>query len=267
MKTVFHPAGSRGHADHGWLDTRHTFSFAGYHNQERMNFGVLRVLNDDIVAPSMGFGTHPHSNMEIVSIPLQGALRHKDSMGNQHVIRSGEVQIMSAGTGIAHSEYNDSNRETVNFLQIWVFPKHHNIQPRYSQVAFNPEDRHNIWQTVVAPKGEDVVNINQDAWFSMTDLDAGKSVSYKRKQSGNGMYLFLLEGEIEVEEGAPRLRSVHNQDHESARHEVDGQCPPRRKAQVLTRRDGLGIWEADEISVTANQNARVLLMEVPMSLS
>lgn len=237
MKTVLHRAETRGRANHGWLDSHHTFSFANYHNPERMNFGVLRVLNDDIVKPSMGFGTHPHNNMEIISIPLQGSLKHKDSMGNTHVIRKNDVQIMSAGSGITHSEYNESGADDVNFLQIWVFPKQANISPRYGQVAYPPQDRLNKWQEVVSPNKDGQTWINQDAWFSMATLEAGKELSYQRHLPGNGLYIFVLEGGLVVE------------------------------GQELNRRDGFGIWETEEISLSANQNAEVLLMEVPMSLN
>ena len=169
MHTILHEADTRGTADHGWLNSHHTFSFGSYHNPDRMGFGLLRVINDDVVQPSMGFGTHPHNDMEIISIPLGGELQHKDSMGNTQHISTGEVQIMSAGSGLTHSEYNASDSDAVNFLQIWVLPKELNMEPRYDQKVFRPEGRCNQWQLVVAPDDEDAVSINQAAWFLLGD--------------------------------------------------------------------------------------------------
>jgi len=234
MKTVLHRADTRGHANHGWLDTSHTFSFANYRNPERMNFGVLRVLNDDRVAAQRGFSKHPHDNMEIVSIPLEGALEHQDSMGNQHVIKKGDVQIMSAGTGIYHSEKNRSKDEEVKFLQIWIFPKKRNIEPRYDQIAYSVDDRINKWQRVVSPEADGSVTINQDAYFSMTKLEKGKSLDYEIARNGNGVYAFILEGAVSI----------------------DG--------QDLGKRDGFGVWDTDKICVTASEDAEILLMDVPM---
>lgn len=235
MNKIIHRADSRGVADHGWLYSRHTFSFANYYNPERMGFGKLRVINDDTVKGGGGFGTHPHDNMEIVSVPLAGALRHRDSMGNTHVIRAGEVQIMSAGTGLTHSEYNDSASEPVNFLQIWVLPRQRNIEPRYGQKAFEHAGHHNRFQTVVAPEqhGEPVW-INQDAWFSLGDFDAGQTVRYAVKQPGNGIYLFVIEGDIEV------------------------------AGETLGKRDAIGITDAGEAAISAAQDSRLLLIDVPM---
>lgn len=237
MKTVLHRADTRGHADHGWLDTHHSFSFANYRNPERMSFGVLRVLNDDSVAAQRGFGKHPHDNMEIISIPLEGALEHEDSMGNQHVIKKGDVQVMSAGTGIYHSEKNRSKEESVKFLQIWVFPKERNIEPRYDQIAYNSDDRINKWQRVVSPESDGSVMINQDAYFSMTNLEKGKSLDYEIARSGNGVYAFILEGTVSI----------------------DG--------QDLNKRDGFGVWDTDKICVTASEDAEILLMDIPMEIS
>lgn len=235
MKTVIHKAETRGHANHGWLDSHHTFSFAGYHDPLRVNFGALRVLNDDRVAGGRGFGQHPHDNMEIISIPLKGALAHGDNTGGHGIIQSGEVQIMSAGSGIAHSEKNASSTEAVNFLQIWVFPKVRNIQPRYDQKLFPAEDRVNKFQTVVSPeKDGNGLWINQDAWFSLGKLRAGVSTEYSLNKSGNGVYVFVIDGEINV------------------------------NGQKLNKRDGLGIWETDKLSIVAETEAEVLLMEVPM---
>lgn len=236
MKTVLHKANTRGHANHGWLNTSHTFSFAHFHDPERMHFGVLRVLNDDFVDGGRGFGTHPHDNMEIISIPLSGDLEHKDSMGNTTVIKQNDVQIMSAGTGIQHSEYNKNKDQKVNFLQIWVFPKVRNITPRYGQIAFKPEDRINKLQQIVSPVKEDEgVLINQDAWFHLGNLKSGFSTDYKIKQKGNGVYAFVIAGDVTIND------------------------------QRLNKRDGFGIWDVDTLSVGADTDAELLLMEVPMN--
>lgn len=235
MKTTLHKADTRGHANHGWLNSYHTFSFAGYHNPLRVQFGALRVLNDDVVQGGMGFGQHPHDNMEIVSIPLSGALEHGDNTGGHGIIRSGEVQIMSAGSGISHSEKNASKTEAVNFLQIWVFPKERNIKPRYEQKLFARENRVNQFQTVISPqKNSESLWINQDAWFSLGDLSKDTTTEYKLNKEGNGVYVFVLEGDVTV------------------------------SGQSLNRRDGLGIWDTDKISIQADNGAEVLLIEVPM---
>ncbi len=206
MNTVVHKSDSRGSADHGWLRSRHTFSFAGYHNPDRVHFGALRVLNDDTVSGGNGFGTHPHDNMEIISIPLFGDLEHKDSTGTGEVIKTGDVQIMSAGSGLRHSEFNHSKEEEVQFLQIWVFPKERDITPRYEQKTFDPEDRMNKFQTVVSPEGADALWINQDAYFSLANLDAGMELSYEVKKPGNGVYFFVLNGEINIADQILRLK-------------------------------------------------------------
>jgi quercetin 2,3-dioxygenase len=236
MKTILHKAATRGHASHGWLDSWHTFSFANYYDPERIHFGVLRVLNDDTVAPGMGFGKHPHDNMEIISIPLQGDLEHQDSMGNKQVIRQGDVQVMSAGTGIAHSEKNASNSAPVKFLQIWVFPNQNNVTPRYDQKAFTAADKHNKLITVVSPIGENEgVHVHQDAWFSLGNLEKDTTQNYTVKREGNGVYVFLLEGEVIVND------------------------------IVLNRRDGLGISETDALTIKATTDSQLLLMDVPMN--
>lgn len=236
MNAILHKANERGHANHGWLDSYHSFSFASFNDPKKINFGALRVLNDDTVSGGMGFGTHPHDNMEIISIPLSGDLAHKDSMGNEAIIRNGEVQIMSAGTGIYHSEKNKNHGEAVKFLQIWVFPKLRNIEPRYDQKEFLVEDRKNKFQTVVSPlDSEDGgVGINQDAWFSLGNLEKDIEINYQIKHAGNGVYAFVLEGTIEI------------------------------NGQKLARRDGLGISETDALSIKATSNAEVLLMDLPM---
>jgi quercetin 2,3-dioxygenase len=236
MKTILHKAETRGHANHGWLDTNHTFSFAHYYDPSRMNFGALRVLNDDFVDGGMGFGRHPHDNMEIISIPLEGDLEHKDSMGNVAVIKQNDVQILSAGTGIYHSEYNKNKDSKVNFLQIWVFPKQKNIQPRYDQRTFKPEDRVNKLQQVVSAKqGDEGVWINQDAYFHIGNLSKGFSTDYVIKEKGNGVYVFVIKGDV----------TINN--------------------QTLNRRDGFGVWDTEKISIKADSDAEVLLMEVPMN--
>jgi len=235
LKTTLHKAETRGKADHGWLNSHHTFSFASYHNPERVRFGLLRVLNDDIVQAGEGFGTHPHDNMEIISIPLSGALAHKDSTGNEHVINTGDVQIMSAGSGLYHSEYNASKKEAVNFLQIWVFPKERDIEPRYDQRSYDPDDRKNKFQLVVSPEKESSsLWINQDSYFSLTDLEKGSSIEYKLHNPANGIYLFLIEGSI-------RAGDIQ-----------------------LNKRDGLGIEDTNSINLTAAENSQLLLIEVPM---
>ena len=236
---ILHKAGTRGHANHGWLDTRHTFSFANYYDPERMHFGVLRVLNDDIVAPGMGFGTHPHENMEIISIPLEGDLEHKDSMGNTQVIRHGDIQVMSAGTGITHSEKNRDHDRSTRFLQIWLFPNRRNVTPRYDQLTLDPARRHNRFQQVLSPSPDDEgVWIHQDAWFHLGRFDAGKAAGYAVKRAGNGVYAFVIEGSATI------------------------------NGQALDRRDGLGVWDVSTLEVKAGNNgAEILLMEVPMQLN
>ena len=237
--TLLHKAATRGDANHGWLHSRHTFSFANYYNPERMHFGVLRVLNDDFVAPGMGFGTHPHDNMEIISIPLEGDLEHKDSMGNISVIKNGDIQVMSAGTGITHSEYNRNKEQAVKFLQIWVFPNKKNVKPRYDQITLNSEDRKNKFQQIVSPNTEDEgAWINQDAWFHIGKFDKDITLDYSLKKTGNGVYIFVLKGDVIIE------------------------------GNTLNERDGFGIWDVEKFNLKAiSQDAEVLLMEVPMMIS
>jgi len=200
MKKEIYRADTRGSANHGWLQARFSFSFADYHNPERTHFGMLRVLNDDIISPNSGFGTHPHDNMEIVTIPLTGELTHKDNTGKEEVIREDEIQVMSAGTGILHSEYNNSETEEINLLQSWIFPRAKGLEPRYDQKKFDRQDRKNKIHTVVGPeKDGDNLWLNQDVYYSLTDLDSGKTVEYSSKREGNGLYLFVIEGEIEID--------------------------------------------------------------------
>jgi hypothetical protein len=236
MKTIFHPAAERGHADHGWLNARHSFSFASYHDPSKVHFGLLRVLNDDIVAPGMGFGMHPHDNMEIVTIPLRGALEHRDSMGNIGVIKPNEIQAMSAGSGLMHSEYNHSKTEEVNLLQIWVFPKERNIKPRYDQKVFTEEDKTGKFKTIVAPeRSDDVMWINQDAYFSIGKLKAGTKTEYTIRHKGNGAYVFVIEGNALIAE------------------------------KELNKRDAIGVWDTDKFSVDVKADAEILVIEVPMN--
>lgn len=237
MNTIIHKADTRGNAAHGWLNSRHTFSFANYHNPERMNFGVLRVLNDDSVQAGMGFGTHPHDNMEIISIPLEGDLEHIDSMGNSTVIKEGDVQAMSAGTGVTHSEKNKNSDKAVKFLQIWVIPNQKNVNPKYDQISLKDIAKQNEFYQILSPNKDDQgVWIHQDAWFHIGDFSKGNSDDYTIKKEGNGVYAFILEGDVEI------------------------------NGVKLSKRDGMGIWDTDSFHVKATENARVLLMEVPMRL-
>ncbi len=237
MNTIIHKAATRGHASHGWLNSYHTFSFANYHNPKRMNFGALRVLNDDQVIAGKGFGTHPHSNMEIISIPLEGDLEHKDSMGNIAVIKKGDLQILSAGIGITHSEYNKNQNKEVRFLQIWIFPKERNIAPRYDQVSLKDYTIENELYQVVSPNKEDQgAWINQDAWFYLGDFNKEKSINYQIQKEGNGVYIFVLEGTIEI------------------------------GSNKLEKRDGIGIWDTNTFHIKASHATNILLMEVPMSI-
>lgn len=235
---VLHKADTRGNANHGWLQSYHTFSFANYFNPERVNFGVLRVLNDDTVAAGMGFGTHPHDNMEIISIPLEGDLEHQDSMGNKTVIKKGDIQVMSAGTGVKHSEYNKNSDKEVKFLQIWVFPNKKNVSPRYDQIALNEEERHNKLQQILSPNPDDAgVWIHQDAWFHMGKFDQNTEAQYRIKKEGNGLYVFVLKGSLTV------------------------------NGQELNTRDGFGIWDIDSVNIKAATDAEFLLMDVPMNMN
>lgn len=236
MDQVIHKADTRGYANHGWLESYHSFSFASYYNPQRMQFGTLRVLNDDRVAAGMGFGTHPHQNMEIISIPLKGDLEHKDSIGNTAVIREGDIQVMSAGTGVQHSEYNKNRDREVSFLQIWVLPDKPNVPPRYDQITLDPEQLKNSWFTLLGPGDKhDGLWIHQNAWFHMGEFDHPQTTSYTIKESGNGLYAFVLEGSI-------RLGDQH-----------------------LGRRDAFGVWNTTGVTFQIEGNSRILLLEVPMS--
>lgn len=235
-KTIFHAASKRGHANHGWLNAHHSFSFAGWYDPSRIRFGALRVLNDDIVAPGQGFGKHPHDNMEIITIVLDGALEHKDSMGHTQQVVPNEVQVMSAGTGVHHSEYNPDTQNRVNLLQTWILPKHQNIAPQYDQKTFAPEDRTNQLQMLVSPMGKDDagLKINQDAWIYRTTLEAGQSLAHTLHDKGNGAYVFVITGKLTAE------------------------------GQELGQRDAAGISETEQITLSAAETSDVLIFEVPM---
>lgn len=235
MNTVLHKADTRGYANHGWLEARHSFSFANFHNAERMHFGVVRVLNDDRIAGSKGFGTHPHDNMEIITIPLEGALAHKDSMGNAAVIQEGEVQVMSAGTGIFHSEFNHHSDKDVKLFQIWLFPREKDVTPRYDQISIRDVEKANEFYQILSPSPDDAgVWIHQDAWFHLGKFEEGKTDTYQIKKKDNGLYVMVIEGDVTV------------------------------NGQKLSARDGFGIWDIEQIDFKADSKARVLLMDVPM---
>jgi len=237
MKIIIHKADTRGHANHGWLNTYHTFSFASYYNPERIHFGALRVLNDDTIAAGEGFGTHPHDNMEIITLPLVGDLKHKDSMGNEGVIKSGDLQVMSAGSGIEHSEFNASNEKEVQLLQIWLFPHKKNVVPRYDQISLHDLEKDNELYQILSPnKKGNGVWIHQEAWFHLGNLSSGWKGTYTLKGKNHGVYIFVIEGEASIENN------------------------------LLNSRDGMGISEVKKFSITAHEDSRLLLMEVPMQI-
>lgn len=235
MKTVYHKADSRGHASYEWLSSYHTFSFANYYNPERMNFGALRVLNDDTVKGGMGFGKHPHRDMEIISISLEGGLKHGDNMGNKGLIRAGEIQVMSAGTGITHSEMNGSPDEVVKFLQIWVMPREKGVAPRYDQASIKDHQKVNDFQQILSPNPDDEgVWIHQDAWFNMANFTSGHTQTYHMHKENNGVYVFVIKGKAKI------------------------------GSQILEERDGLGVYNTSQFDLQALEDSQVLLMEVPM---
>jgi len=237
MKTILHTAESRGKAMVDWLDSYHSFSFGSFYNPERMNFGAIRVLNDDTVSKGMGFGTHPHQNMEIISIPLEGELEHQDSLGNTHVIRKDDIQVMSAGTGIQHSEYNRSKEKPTKFLQIWLIPREADVEPRYDQITLSEEQKQQEIIQILSPNKEDAgVWVHQDAWFHLVNTKETKEIPYQYKKEGNGLYIFVLEGSATVE------------------------------GQSLEARDGFGIWETMETTLKVEKDTKLLLMEVPMDI-
>ncbi len=235
MKTFFYPGNERGTSDHGWLKANFSFSFASYYHPDKVHFGALRVLNDDIIAGGMGFGTHPHDNMEIITIPLSGALEHKDSMGNRGVIHAGEVQVMSAGTGVQHSEFNHSKTEAANTLQIWLFPKERNVEPRYDQKDFKSSFKQNHLITLISPdKNNDALWINQDATFSLGSFDAEQRIDYKISRPENGAYIFILEGGVKIND------------------------------QVLNKKDAIGVYDISSIVIDTQESTQLLIIDVPM---
>jgi redox-sensitive bicupin YhaK (pirin superfamily) len=236
MKTIFYPENERGKNDIGWLKANFSFSFASYYDPNKVNFGVLRVLNDDIIAGGTGFGTHPHDNMEIITIPLEGGLEHKDSLGNTGVINAGEVQVMSAGTGVYHSEYNASATKDAKTLQIWLFPKERNIQPRYDQKSFTDVLKLNQLTTLISPvKSNDTLWLNQDATFSMGDFEASQQVNYNIKTSGNGAYVFVIDGSVKI------------------------------NSTVLNKRDAMGVYDTSSFIIEPEELSRFLIIDIPMS--
>ncbi len=238
VHSVLHKANTRSSEDHGWLKVNHNFSFANYHNPNRMNFGVLRVLNDDTIAEGKGFRTHPHDNMEIITIPLEGDLEHKDSMGNGAIIKNGDVQVMSAETGLTHSEFNANKDKAVKVLQIWLFPSQKNVTPRYDQLSLSSIETKNSFYQLLSPnKNDQGVWIHQNAWFSIGNFDTDKKPDYKLKSKTNGVYAFIIEGQAIIGK------------------------------QLLDKRDGFGIWNADKLNISASKGSKILLMEVPMIIS
>ncbi len=235
MNSIIYKSESRGDANHGWLHSKHSFSFANYYNPERMGFGVLRVLNDDIVAGGEGFGMHPHDNMEIISIPLHGELKHQDNMGNISIIKKGEIQVMSAGSGVFHSEYNNSEDDEVSFLQIWIYPNLKNVKPRYQQISIKELEKENSFYQILTPDSNTQgVWIYQNAWFHLGKFKAGKSETYNLKKSDNGIFLFVIEGQIIINDN------------------------------ILNKRDAIGISETDSIQIQTTETSEILLMEIPM---
>jgi redox-sensitive bicupin YhaK (pirin superfamily) len=236
MKTILHPSSERGHANHGWLDAHHSFSFANWYDPSKVHFGMLRVLNDDIVAPGMGFGMHPHNDMEIITIILEGALEHKDNMGNGSVIKPGDVQVMSAGMGVVHSEFNPSKTERTNLFQLWVFPKENGIEPRYDQKTFDAAERKNKIQTVASGfKQNGELYIHQDAALSLSNIEAANKITYSMIKEGNGVYLMVITGKIKI---------ANNE---------------------LFKRDAIAISETSSFEIEALENSEVLIVEVPMN--
>ena len=237
MNSVLHKANTRGNANHGWLKANHSFSFANYYNPERMHFGVLRVLNDDTIAPGRGFGTHPHDNMEIITIPLEGDLKHEDNMGNGTVIKNGDIQVMSAGTGITHSEFNANNNSEVKLLQIWLFPNKKNVEPRYDQIEIKSISKTNEFNQILSPfKDDQGVWIHQNAWFQLGSFDKFTAIDYNIKKETNGLYIFMIEGQAKVND------------------------------QDLYLRDGYGLWNTEEVKIQAEKGSKILMMDVPMSI-
>ena len=235
MKTIFHKSDTRGFADHGWLLAKHSFSFAGYHNRNRMHFGALRVLNDDEVSAGIGFPEHPHDNMEIITIPLEGEVAHKDSMGNSATISAGQIQIMSAGTGIYHSEYNPSSTHKTKLLQIWVFPNKRNVVPRYQEIDVRANQVVNEWNQIVSPNADDAGGwIHQDAWFTLSKMSSNTTKTYTFKGELTGIYVFVIEGKLSI------------------------------NGEIMERRDGMGIVETSEVEISFIEDTTILIIEVPL---
>ncbi len=235
---ILHKSSSRGHANHGWLKANHTFSFANYYDSTRMNFGCLRVLNDDVIAANKGFDFHSHANMEIITIPLSGSLRHQDNLGNRSVISEGEIQVMSAGAGVIHSEFNASSDTDASILQIWIFPNKKDVQPRYQQLSIDSLKTKNTFHQILSPFPHDCgVWIHQNSWFSLARLDSKKTIHYNLTNPSNGIYIFIIQGTIQIEG-------------------ID-----------LSKRDGIGFWDIEEISVSSLTDSEILLMEVPMAIT
>lgn len=240
MKSRLFPKNQRGTANHGWLQANFSFSFGNYYNPDMVQFGMLRVLNDDTIGAGMGFGTHPHDNMEIITIPLEGGLTHRDSMGNQETVRFGEVQVMSAGTGIQHSEMNASQTEQTKTLQLWIFPDKQNVEPRYSQKGFDLENNRNSLINIVSPEDKNDGNalwIYQQAFLHLGVFDTGKTITYNVNIPENGIYLFLIEGELEI------------------------------NGQAVNERDAYGIIEFDSVEIQTKSASKILIIEVPMKFN
>lgn len=236
MKFILHPSNERGYANHGWLKANHSFSFAGWYDPDKVHFGALRVLNDDMVAPKMGFSTHPHDNMEIITIPLSGELKHKDSMGNGSVIHAGEVQVMSAGTGVQHSEFNSSLNQELNLFQLWIFPNKRNVEPRYDQIRYDLSEMKNQFVQVVSPDiNDDGTWIHQDAWINLADVDSNKDLTYNLKKTTNGAYLMVIEGSVII------------------------------AGKILNKRDAIGVWDTNDVAIHTSTNAKIMVIEVPMT--
>lgn len=235
MKTIFYKAESRGYANHGWLETWHSFSFANYYNPDRVQFGMLRVLNDDRIDGGEGFGLHPHKNMEIVTIPLEGAVKHTDSIGHEELIQVGEVQRMSAGTGVFHSEYNGFADKVLSLFQIWVLPEKQNIEPSYEQKAFSADERKNKFQIIVSPSGEaNSLVIHQHAWFSLIDMDESTTQRYQLHHVDNGVFMLLIDGQVEIEN------------------------------EQLKKRDAIGVWQSQYVDIKSVEFSKLLIIEVPL---
>jgi redox-sensitive bicupin YhaK (pirin superfamily) len=238
MKTVFHSSSSRGHANHGWLNAKHSFSFASWYNPDRVHFGALRVLNDDEVSPGMGFGMHPHDNMEIITIPLEGAIQHKDSMGNSAVIKAGEIQIMSAGTGILHSEFNPKHDEALKLFQIWIIPNKRNVKPRYTQFKIDSEKMQDNFLQLVGNEINDHGSwIHQDAWLSMVEISKNNPIEYNFNDENSGVYFMVISGKVNIAN------------------------------QNLEQRDALGVWNTNKVTIIAEESSKVLAIEVPMEIN